>query len=315
MRDQRARISNYAEMISTAVMTIAVIGLAHVLRNHFALIYGTIFQRALLTLGSYFFYRDIGVGIAFDRETVAEQFKFARFVLPSSLLYILVSQFDKVVLLKLFNLSLLGIYGIASNMIAPIAGVVVHNAQVILYARCAEYFRTDRSTACSRYYRENRRLLMAGALLPAILAGFSPLIVAILYDPRYILAGHIAMILGLGAIIGSFQNASENLLVASGRTHTTLVANAFRVCSIVPLTLSGYFLFGFEGYLWFGLIATIPVMGYYYSSQKKYGLLNFKSEIQLLLSALLVFLICLGISHLLLRLLPTEWLHLRMKSH
>src|SRR5580658_6315022 len=97
-RHQRARISNYADMLSNTVMTGFVICMALVLKNHYALIYGALLQRALLMVGSHFFYRKIGVGIAFDREAVVDQFKFARFVLPSSLLTIVLSQYDKVVL-------------------------------------------------------------------------------------------------------------------------------------------------------------------------------------------------------------------------
>jgi O-antigen/teichoic acid export membrane protein len=313
IRDRRSSISNYAELASTAIMTIVSVALAYVLRNHFAVIYGVLVQRAVLMVGSYFLYRNIGVGIAFDREAVAEQFRFARFVLPSSLLFAVVSQYDKVILLRLFDLSLLGVYGIASNLNSPVSSVIVHNAQTILYARCAEYFRTDRATACSRYYRENRRLLTLGVMLPAALAGFAELIVAVLYDPRYVAAGFILMVLALGSIVTAFQNASENLLVASGRTHTVLVANVIRVCSLIPITLLGYYLFGFNGFLWFTLLATVPVLTYYHLQQKKLGLVSWRDEVTLLAIALLVFLVCFILSHLLMKFVPAGSLHLRLR--
>jgi lipopolysaccharide exporter len=314
-RDQRARISNYADMFANAVMTVFVIGLAINLKNHFALIYGALLQRALLMIGSYFFYRNIGVGLAFDREALVDQFKFARFVLPSSLLTIVLSQYDKVVLLKFFNLALLGIYGIAQNMVAPISGVIMHNARVVLYARCSEYFRSDRATAGARYYRENHRLLLVGVIPPALVAGFSQSIVAILYDSRYAMVGTALMVLALGAIIAAFQNASENLLVASGRTHMVLVANIIRLCSILPASFLGYYLFGFDGFLWFNLAAATPLMIYFFWTQRKCGLLNAPNELTRLGAAALVFLISLAASHLLLAVIPAGWLHLGLKRH
>jgi lipopolysaccharide exporter len=314
-RHQRARISNYADMLSNTVMTGFVICMALVLKNHYALIYGALLQRALLMVGSHFFYRKIGVGIAFDREAVVDQFKFARFVLPSSLLTIVLSQYDKVVLLKLFNLTLLGIYGIAGNMLGPISGVITHNARVVLYARCADYFRSNRATAGSRYYLENRRLFLIGVMLPALVGGFSQSIVAILYDARYAMAGPILMILALGAIIIAFQNASENLLVASGRNHVVFLANVIRLCSVIPASLLGYYLFGFYGFLWFNFAATIPVLIYFFVEQKKFDLLMLKSELKLLASALFVFLLSLAASHLLLALVPNGWLHLGIHRH
>ncbi len=314
-RHRRARIGNYAEMISSAVMTVFVIGIAAILKNAYALIYGSLLQRALLTIGSYFFYRNIGVGFAFDREAVVDQFKFARFVMPSSLLTIVLSQYDKVVLLRLFDLSLLGIYGIAGNMLAPITGVISHNARVVLYARCADYFRTDRATARSRYYGENRRLFAVGVTLPAMLAGFSQSIVAVLYDPRYMMAGTILMILSLGGIILALQNASENLLVASGRNHIVLYANVIRLVSAIPATFLGYYLFGFYGFLWFNLAATLPLLIYLYREQNRLDLLDMKSELRLLGAAALVFLGCWGAGHFFLSFIPSGWLHLGLKRH
>jgi lipopolysaccharide exporter len=314
-RDQKARIANYADMTANFVMTIFVIGAAYVLRNHFALIYGYLLQRALITLGSYLFYRDVGVGIAFDREALADQFRFGRLVLPSSMLTIVLSQYDKLVLLKLFNLATLGLYGVATNMIAPISGIIVHNARVVLYPRCAEYFRTDRATARARYYGENTRLLTLGVALPALVAGFSQSIVSILYDARYAMVGNILMIIGLSTIIVAFQNASENLLVAWGRTRIVLVSNVIRLCSIVPATLLGYYFFGFAGFLWFNFAATIPLLMYMFYVQKKCGLLNLRAELARLATAFTLFLICLGLSHLLLRYIPPGWLHLGLKKH
>jgi len=312
-RDQKARIANYAEMISNAIMTAFVIGAAIILKNHYALIYGFLLQRALLMIGSYFFYRDVGVGIAFDREALRDQFQFARLVMPSSMLTIVLSQYDKIVLLKLFNLATLGLYGVATNMIAPITGINLHNARVVLYPRVAEYFRVDRTTARTRYYRDNRRLLTLGVLLPAVLAGFSQSIVSILYDARYAAVGTILMILGLGSIVVSSQNASENLLVAYGRTHTVLVANVIRLCSIVPATLLGYYFFGFDGFLWFNLAGTLPLLIYFFHTQSKYHLLDLKNELGRLGAGIAVFFICLAASHLLLHFIPAAWLHLGLK--
>lgn len=46
IRDRKSRISNYAELVSMAVMTVVSISLAYVLKNHFAVIVGVLLQRA-----------------------------------------------------------------------------------------------------------------------------------------------------------------------------------------------------------------------------------------------------------------------------
>ncbi len=314
-RDQRARIANYADMLTNIAMSIFVVGLAAALRNQYALIYGALFQRALMMIASHCFYREIGVGISFDKEAFLDQYRFARFVLPSSMLTIVLSQYDKVVLLKLFSLSVLGVYGLAGNMLGPVNGVNLHNARVVLYARCAEYFRSDRSTARSRYYSENSRLLVLGVALPAMLAGSAQALVAVLYDVRYEAAGTVLMILSLGAIIVAFQNASENLLVAYGRTHMVLAANLIRLFTVIPSTLLGFYLFGFDGFLWFGLIGTLPLTAYFFWQQHECGLLDLANEFKRFTVALILFLLSLACSRTFLHIIPQGWLHLGIKGH
>ncbi len=314
-RDQKARISNYADMISNAVMTIFVIVVASILRSYLALIYGVLLQQTLMTIGSHFLYRNIGIRFAYDREVAAEQFKFARFVLPSSLLTMVLSQYDKLILLKLFDLTLVGVYSVAGNMLGPITGVIAHNARVVLYARCSQYFRDDRGTARARYYGENQRLLMIGVMLPALVAGFAPLFISTLYDRRYAMAGSILTVMGLGAVMSAFQASSENVLVASGRTHMVLVANIVRLFTVIPASILGYYLFGFYGFLWFGQVATVVLVLYFFRQQSRYELLDLSKELRLMGLAALVFVVCFSTSHLLLAFIPADSLHLLFRRH
>ena len=305
-RDQRSRIGNYVDLATSAVMTIFVIVMARVVDDHNVFIYGTLLQRVLSVIASHFFYRDIGVAFALDREAVKEQFQFGRFVLPSSLLTIVLSQYDKVVLLKLFDLTTLGIYGLAGNMIGPVGGMIMHNCRVVLYPRCAEYFRSSRATAAHRYYSENARLLTVVSLPPMAIAGFSQSIVALLYDARYQGAGAILMVLGIGSFLASFGGTSENLLVASGRTGAVLGSNIVRVLAIVPFTFTGYYFFGFPGFLWGGLFVAIPVQLYYYRAQRRDGLLDMRAESRRFGAGVAVFAVCLLISSMLVGHIPPD---------
>ncbi|MES3012842.1 MAG: oligosaccharide flippase family protein [Pseudomonadota bacterium] len=295
-RNQRSRIGNYIDLAASAVMTVFVIALASVVNDYKVFIYGSLLQKAITVVASHFFYREVGVGFAFDREAVKDQFHFGKFVLPSSLLTIVLTQYDKVVLLKLFDLTTLGIYGLAGNMIGPVAGMINHNCRVVLYPRCAEYFRSSRATAAHRYYAENARLLTVVTLPPMVIAGFSQTIVALLYDSRYQGASTILMVFGLSAFIGALQGASENVLVASGRTGIVLGANIVRLLTIVPFTLLGFHLFGFQGFIWVGLLAGFPVLFYYYREQRRDGLLEWRAELRRFAAGLAVFAVSLLIS-------------------
>lgn len=311
-RNQKARIGNYAEFFSNVVMTLVVIGLAFVLRNVYALLFGFLLQRTILVITSHFLYREIGVGLAFDREAIREQFRFARVVTPSSILTMMLNQYDKLIFLRLFSAALLGVYAIAGNMLAPAKNIIMNNARLILYARCAEYFRSNRATAGERYYNENKKLLLLGMLLPAIVAGFSQSLVSVLYDPRYEFGGYVLMVLGLGSVVSAFFNASENVLVAAGLTHAVLVGNALLLAALVPASLLGYHFYGLKGFLWFNLGASFVPLTYLYHQQYKLKLLKPRIELQWMALALGVFLTCLLLSHMFLAVVPQSWLHLRL---
>jgi lipopolysaccharide exporter len=313
-RNQKARIANYSEFLSNVVMTLAVIALAFILRNVYALLFGVLLQRTILTVVSHFFYRDIGIGIAFDREALREQFRFARVVTPSSILTMILNQYDKLIFVRLFSTGLLGVYSIAGNMLGPIRSIIVNNARMILYARCADYFRTDRSSARERYYNENTKLILLGIILPAILAGFSQSIVSLLYDPRYTFGGYVLMVLGLGTLVSAFFNVSENVLVAAGLTHAVLMGNAVTLAALVPASLLGYYFYGLKGFLWFNLAATVAPLIYLYYQQHRLHLLNLRTELRRMALGLSVFLVCLALSHLFLALIPESWLHLHLKQ-
>ena len=295
-RNQRSRIGSYVELGANAVMTVFVIGLAAVINDHNIFIYGTLLQRVIIVVASHCLYRDVGVGFALDREALKEQFHFGKFVFPSSLLTIVLSQYDKIVLLKFCDLATLGIYGLAGNMIGPVAGLINHNCKQILYPRCAEYFRASRESAAHRFYSENAKLLALVSLFPMVIAGFSESIVALLYDSRYQGAGTILMVLALGCFTIAFHAASENLLVASGRTGTVLGANIVRLLTGVPLSLVGLYGFGFQGFIWGGLLGAVPLSCYYYRIQRRDGLLDLRAEFRRFVAGMAVFAACLLIS-------------------
>ena len=76
-RDEKVRIDNYADLISNAIITVFVIVIVSVLRSYLALIYGFLLQTTLMTIGSHFFYRNVGIRFAYDGEVAVQQFKFA----------------------------------------------------------------------------------------------------------------------------------------------------------------------------------------------------------------------------------------------
>lgn len=289
VRHRRSRIVTYTELFSTAVTTVFVILYSQHSRDHFGMIYGMVLNRTISTVMSYGFSREHRHRLLINRDACRELFGFSKYVMPSSIITLISTQFDKVIFLKLFDLSLLGLYGLAGSVVGPIEGLVWKISRFVLFPRCAEYFRSDPATVRVRYYRENVRLFAAMSLLPALAGGSAELLVRLLYDSRYAYAAVIIQAFAVRAVVLSLASPMEDLLVASGRTHVQLIGNVMRVAWLIPAVLLGYHLFGFVGFIYFGVLEMLPALLYYSWLLRRMSLLDFRFEAAKLGAAVLLF--------------------------
>jgi O-antigen/teichoic acid export membrane protein len=192
---------------------------------------------------------------------------------------IAMTQFDKVVFLRLFDLKLLGIYGLAGNIAAPIESLINKISNQVLYPRCAHNYRTDRDTFSVKYYTENVRLFLSILIVPAAIGGGARLLIAILYDQRYAQAADVLQAFMLRAMLLSLATPSEDLLIASGRSHVMLVGNVFRASWMFAMSLAGYYFFGFFGFTYGAALSALPPLIYYWRLQHKSGMMIPKYEL------------------------------------
>ncbi len=166
LRHKRSRIIMYSELLATFLSTVLTVVYCHFSRDYWGMIYGILLNRLLITAFSYRSYPQFRPKILFDRSAAREILKFTKFTMPSSLLTIAMTKFDKVVFLRLFNLRLLGVYGLAGNIAAPIESLIGKISNQVLYPRCAHNYRTDRDTFSLKYYTENVRLFFSILIVP-----------------------------------------------------------------------------------------------------------------------------------------------------
>jgi lipopolysaccharide exporter len=278
IRNKRASRVSIVEVISLAFSTALAIAVSLYTRDHVGMVVGIIANRGAVTALSYALRDPFRPRFAFDREVWRELFLIARFVMPSSMLTMAISQFDKVIFLRLFDLALLGLYGLAANVIQAVDALVTTLTQNVLTPHMAEAFRRDRPSATSVYYRDNARLHAFVLALPAAVAGFAHLIVEILFDPRYAGAALILQAFAARSVTLAFYSSSENLLVASGHNHIGLTGNVLRACWLVPGVLIGHHFLGFHGFLVMAVLYNLPGICYYYWLQAREGLVVVRYE-------------------------------------
>ena len=227
--------------------------LALVLRNVWAIVASMLVSTALRTAGSYLLFPGARRRLAFDRRTVAEFWAFSRVILTSSTLTLLIQQSDKLALARLFDLTTFGVYVIAAGLAAAPAAFVHAYAGKLLYPRYAALWRDAPERFAREWYGMKRKVSLLYALAMGGLIGGAPLVIAILYDPRYAGAATYLSILALAPALAMATQAAADALVARGHVRTTLAANVARVGWIA--------LAGPPAFLLLGPIGLVAVIG------------------------------------------------------
>ncbi|HEY6926906.1 MAG TPA: oligosaccharide flippase family protein [Steroidobacteraceae bacterium] len=303
-RRKCSRIVVYSELIATFIATVFSILYCYYSRSYWGMIYATLINRLVHTVMTYRFYPELRPRLHFDRAAATEILRFTRFTMPSSILTLALTQFDKIVFLRLFSLDLLGVYGLAGNIAGPVESLIMKISQLVLYPRCAHNYRTDRRTFSIKYYTENAKLFVSILIMPAAVGGAAQLLISALYDYRYAAAANVLQALMLRAALLSLASPAEDLLIAAGETQVILVGNVLRAAWMLTASLAGYFLFGFTGFVYGAALAGLPPLLYYYRLQRTKGFLIVRYELYKMAFTLLIAVSAYGSSSLLLSLWP-----------
>lgn len=304
IRRRNSRIVVYSELLANAAATVFTLVYCYYTRDYMGMVYGLLVTRVVMTAMSYAFYRDVRPRLMLERPAARELLRYTRFAVPSSFLTLALSQFDKTIFLRLFNLSLLGIFGLASGIASSIEALINKINQLVVYPRCAHDFRTDPDTFALRYYTRNTSVFLSTLGLPAAVGGAAHLLVAVLYDPRYAQAGMMLQALMVRAALIALSGPAEGMLLAAGELHVPLYGNIVRAIAMVVGTVAGYYLAGFMGFLYGVVLSGLPTLLYYLWLQRRKGFLFARYELYKIIFLLTVAGLAYLASELLLNVLP-----------
>jgi O-antigen/teichoic acid export membrane protein len=279
IRRKEARLQVYSELGAAVLGTGFSIVYCYFDRTFWGIVYGMLVTRLTMTLLSWRLYPELRPRPFFDRVAAREILGYSKFTIPSSLLTLSYSQFDKVIFLRFFDLRLLGIYSLAGNIVGAVESLITKISQAVLYPRCAHNWRENPDTAKVKFYTENVKLFGGILALPAAVAGAAHLIIAVLYDPRYSEAGSVLQAFAIRSVLLSLASPAEDLLISTGLFHIILVGNILRTIWIIIGSLAGYYFFGFLGFVYGLALSGLPPLLYYWWLQKSKGLLTVKYEL------------------------------------
>jgi lipopolysaccharide exporter len=252
----RHRMVLRLSMIELALLVIQILLsflLAYLWKSYWAILVSMLVSSALKNLFSYILFPNSVRRPAFDTKYMRELWGFARFVTSSSIITLLLLQSDKFILGRLMPLDHFGFYMLASNLAtAPMAFTAAYTSRV-LFPYYSQAWHNREENLRGLFYGKRRLPSLLYTFAAGGLIGSAPLVVAILYDPRYDTAALYLQILGITPLLALASGSGNEILVAMGHIKATFQANVAR--------LSWFCIAGPIGYTLGGVLGLVTAIG------------------------------------------------------
>lgn len=283
----RTRMVRRLSLVDLAIFLIQLVaGLiaAWVLRSAWALVLAMFVASLTRVAASYILFPNSRHSLTYDKVIAGELWRFSRVIAASSSLTLIISQFDKLVLARLLPLQQFGVYSLANNLATAPTALVHMYASRILYPALAETWRTRREHVRTLYY-DLRGIVFYGYLVAAGgLCGAAPLVVGILYDPRYADAGFYLRLLAITAAMSMMTRPMNELLVATGHVRTTFETNVVRIAWLALAAPIGLVWLGPIGLVAALALIEIPAYAFAAWSMKRHDLFRGAQEVRAFLT-------------------------------
>ncbi|MEE2691319.1 MAG: oligosaccharide flippase family protein [Pseudomonadota bacterium] len=281
----RARRVSYTSAVDFAAFLIqlaATIAAAAILRSFWGILIGMYVFTLTKAVFSYALYPGGLHRLAFDRKISQDFWNFARLVVVSSIITIILGQADRVFIGRALSLEILGLYMLAVNFTSAARQLIEAYTNKIVFPLFAETFRQAPEKLDALFYSARRRMTLALAFLLGGGIGGGQLIIRILLDERYLDAGLYLSILCLGPLFLLYRKPAESLMFAKGRIRSTLESNIVRLIWIALAAPLGYYYFGVIGLVFAFALLEAAAAAYWVVKLKQAGILNIREELYIL---------------------------------
>lgn len=282
LRHDKARQLSLLELALQLFQTATCVALALWWHNAWSIISAMLLQAALRAYLSYRLFPDSAHRIARDKEIAREFLVFSRYVMMSSALALVIGQSDKIVLGRFFTLGEFGLYAIALTIATSPLSFAESYINRIVFPICAQTWRDAPQNLEAVYYSVRRLPASLYAFACGGLIGSAPLVVAILYDPRYAAAATFVSLLMIGTALRLPNSAAAQLMIAVGQVRKTVHMTVVRFAWVILAIPAGLALFGPIGVV--GAIGSVEVaaMIYCWILLRSHRLFNIGEELKYL---------------------------------
>lgn len=216
-----------------------------------------------------------------DKQHLNDIIHFGKWIFLGSILGFLLSQGDRLFLGAWLTPEMLGIYSIAFFMANAAREIMKKLAGSVFYPMLSEVFRENPEKIKSVYYRLRLRVDFVTMTAAGFLASTGSVIIAFLYDDRYLESGWMFQVLSISIVFIGFNMAAACLMArGDSKSHAIMMMVTVGALFIgLPVAHNFYGLIGAVVFIALLDMANIPTTLY---MMKRAGILNIKREFLML---------------------------------
>ena len=278
LRSRRLRKLTVIDVGSQILGLMISIALAYWLRSYWAIVFSNLFAQVLSIVFSYVLYDNSAQRWRVSRERSAELWRFSRFITGSTILTLVITQGDKLVLVRALPLDTMGLYVIAAGLAAAPVGLVAAYTSRVTYPLLAQVRREDPTILAYQFYHHRYFQTLLYCFAAGGLIGCAPAVIALLYDPRYLGAGVFLQIMAISSFFSFGTYAANEVMIALGHTRFTFFTNVVRLSYLIVGGAAGWTLLGPVGIVW--AVGTVELVAQLFSWVwlRRSGLLDMRRE-------------------------------------
>lgn len=263
-----------------------------------ALMGGAIVVAICRMLGTHFILPGIKNKFEWDATAFQEIFQYGKWIFFSSIVFLIYTQGDRIILGRLFDPATLGVYSIAIMLSEAVSTVINKLNGTVLFPALSRVINSEQYRLREVYYKTRLGtdfLIVIPVCILMIIAGE---VVSILYDSRYHDAGWMLQILCIRLLMVALLASSDMCLLALGHSKYSLIQNAARASWILIGIPIAWHFYDVIGVLWVVSLTELPVFFVLWYGMKKNNILSPKYEMRSIVSIVAGLILGIGILHL-----------------
>jgi lipopolysaccharide exporter len=264
-----AKILNIELGISLSV-TLITVTLVYLTKSFWVIVWSSVLAALLRLILGFYALGNKGSYLNINGRYLRELLHWAKFIIPSSIITLLISTLDKFILGKILSVQELGLYFIAFNLATAAMGFVINYARRILEPFMANIYRDNPSEFKIILYKKKYKICVLLALCIGAGIGVGPIFFDLFYDQRYQNAAYYLGFLLIIPITGLVTYPCEVSLILHGQLRATLTMNIIRLLWLSIVCIGSFYLFGVIGIL--AALASIELLPMCYAIKKLYTL-------------------------------------------